>query len=146
MEAILPQGIGSASPAFGPNCKCNAIVMHCSVRRSILLLSFESNTQVAPSSMYLSVPPLKLIGSWTSALYAGPNLISLYNRFGGSISSFSGLGYLMGSQCSQFIRLFARLKIMSAQLENSAGAGMDQKGKRPRAAAILSSFGMWSSS
>ena len=146
MEAISARSIGSALPAFGLNYKCNAIVMHCSALRIIFWFSAESNTHVAPSSMYPSVPPLKLIGSWTSALKSGPNFMLLSNLFGGGISCFRGLGYLVGSQWVQFIRPFARSKVMSEQLENSAGAGIDPNGSHPRATAISSSSGMWSSS
>jgi len=49
----------------------------------------------------------------------------------------------VGSQWVQFIRSFARLKIMLEQFGNSAGAGMDPNGSHPRATAISSLSGMW---
>ena len=142
IEAISALCIGSFFPAFGRNWRCNAIVMHCSALCTIALFSSVSNTQAVPSSMYPSVPPLNDIGSWTSAAKAGPNGTSLLNRFGGGISFFNGLGSLVGSHRGQFSKSFARSNVMSELFENSASAGIEPKGSRPRATAISSSSGV----
>jgi len=145
IEAILTCCIGSLFPAFGQNWSCNAIVMHCYALCTIALFDSESNKQAVPSSIYPSVPPLNDIGSWTSVSNAGPNGTSLLNLFGGGISFFSWLGSLLGSHRGKFSKSFARSNVMSELFENAAGAGIEPKGNRPRATAISSSSGVWSS-
>lgn len=122
--------MGSSSPACGRNCKYSDISMHCSALFTISWLSSVSNTTVAPSSMYPSTPPFMLSGREMSAWAALPNGVSLGRRFGGGISSDRGVFRSSGFHWLQCIRSFARSKVMSEQLENSAGAGFDPNGSR----------------
>ena len=111
---------------------------HCSALCTNAWFLAESNTVFAPLSMYPSVPPLKSGGRETLASYALPKGTLSGRRFGGGMCSRRGHGSSEGSQSSQFMRSFARSKHISKQFENSAGAGVEPKGRRPSATAISS--------